>query len=243
MLPWRLRGEALHGQTPDLLKRVVSGLHQVPRSPLHGVEPAPREAHQNQAPGARSCVSVWRGSRRSPSPTGSRDRRKDGTGRSSSPSSCRASGRSGRRVDRPTSSGAAKRREGELRLCGLPFADRARQGLLEHGRRSASSLRCGWVLLGQLGYVPQPGRDPARLGGFSVRQIADHLGHAQRSMTQDVYLGRRMVESGAADVVSRFVPTVPSVTPSPGTLGGRSRQAVRGTDKRDWTETDSHPGG
>lgn len=27
--------------------------------------------------------------------------------------------------------------------------------------------------------------------GFSARQIADHLGHAQPSMTQDVYLGRR----------------------------------------------------
>jgi integrase len=27
--------------------------------------------------------------------------------------------------------------------------------------------------------------------GFSAGQIADHLGHAQPSMTQDVYLGRR----------------------------------------------------
>jgi len=34
--------------------------------------------------------------------------------------------------------------------------------------------------------------------GFSARQIADHLGHAQPSMTQDVYLGRRAANPDVA---------------------------------------------
>ena len=34
--------------------------------------------------------------------------------------------------------------------------------------------------------------------GSSARQIADHLGHAQPSMTQDVYLGRRAANPQAA---------------------------------------------
>ncbi len=39
--------------------------------------------------------------------------------------------------------------------------------------------------------------------GLSARQIADHLGHAQPSMTQDIYMGRRMVNPAAADVLAR----------------------------------------
>jgi integrase len=39
--------------------------------------------------------------------------------------------------------------------------------------------------------------------GLSARQIADHLGHAQPSMTQDVYLGRRVANSDAAKVLDR----------------------------------------
>jgi hypothetical protein len=35
-------------------------------------------------------------------------------------------------------------------------------------------------------------------GGLSARTIADQLGHARISMTQDVYLGRRAVDEAAA---------------------------------------------
>ena len=62
--------------------------------------------------------------------------------------------------------------------------------------------------------------------GFSARQIADHLGHAQPSMTQDVYMGRRMVNSRAADVLARSFPTVPPVTPS-GDVQGTERHGDR----------------
>jgi integrase len=39
--------------------------------------------------------------------------------------------------------------------------------------------------------------------GLSARSIADHLGHAQPSMTQDVYMGRRVANSDAARVLDR----------------------------------------
>ena len=39
--------------------------------------------------------------------------------------------------------------------------------------------------------------------GLSARSIADHLGHAQPSMTQDVYMGRRVASSDAANVLDR----------------------------------------
>lgn len=34
--------------------------------------------------------------------------------------------------------------------------------------------------------------------GLSARTIADQLGHARISMTQDVYMGRRVVDQAAA---------------------------------------------
>ena len=37
--------------------------------------------------------------------------------------------------------------------------------------------------------------------GLSARQIADHLGHARPSMTQDVYMGRNVATSRAAEVL------------------------------------------
>ena len=37
--------------------------------------------------------------------------------------------------------------------------------------------------------------------GLTARQIADHLGHARPSLTQDVYLGRKVVTSPAATVL------------------------------------------
>jgi integrase len=39
--------------------------------------------------------------------------------------------------------------------------------------------------------------------GWSARQIADQLGHAQPSMTLDVYMGRRVVGADAARILDR----------------------------------------
>jgi integrase len=37
--------------------------------------------------------------------------------------------------------------------------------------------------------------------GLSARMVADQLGHARPSMTQDVYLGRRTVDRRTADAL------------------------------------------
>ena len=37
--------------------------------------------------------------------------------------------------------------------------------------------------------------------GLSARDVADQLGHARVSMTQDVYFGRRILSEGAADAL------------------------------------------
>ncbi len=42
-------------------------------------------------------------------------------------------------------------------------------------------------------------------GGLSARTIADQLGHSRISMTQDVYLGRREVDSAASLALERLV--------------------------------------
>ena len=39
--------------------------------------------------------------------------------------------------------------------------------------------------------------------GQSPRQIADHLGHSRPSMTLDVYVGRRVASSAAAEILAR----------------------------------------
>jgi integrase len=39
--------------------------------------------------------------------------------------------------------------------------------------------------------------------GLSARQIADQLGHAHPSLTQDVYMGRKVVAADAARVLDR----------------------------------------
>jgi integrase len=38
--------------------------------------------------------------------------------------------------------------------------------------------------------------------GLSARQIADHVGHARPSMTQDVYMGRSVASSAAAEILN-----------------------------------------
>jgi integrase len=45
--------------------------------------------------------------------------------------------------------------------------------------------------------------------GLSARAIADQLGHAKPSLTQDVYLGRRVASTGAAAALEALRPTVP----------------------------------
>jgi len=42
--------------------------------------------------------------------------------------------------------------------------------------------------------------------GLSARTIADPLGHARISMTQDVYMGRRAVDQAAAAVLEGISP-------------------------------------
>jgi integrase len=41
--------------------------------------------------------------------------------------------------------------------------------------------------------------------GMTARQIADHLGHSQPSVTQDIYLGRKVASTRAADVLDALV--------------------------------------
>ncbi|MBT2594556.1 tyrosine-type recombinase/integrase [Arthrobacter sp. ISL-72] len=43
--------------------------------------------------------------------------------------------------------------------------------------------------------------------GLSARIGADQLGHAQVSMTQDVYMGRKVIHTEVADVLDRVVST------------------------------------
>jgi integrase len=45
--------------------------------------------------------------------------------------------------------------------------------------------------------------------GRTARQIADQLGHARVSMTQDSYIGRRAVDGGNADVLGQHDPDRP----------------------------------
>ena len=43
--------------------------------------------------------------------------------------------------------------------------------------------------------------------GLSARAIADQLGHANPSLTQDVYLGRQVASTGAATALEALRPT------------------------------------
>ena len=45
--------------------------------------------------------------------------------------------------------------------------------------------------------------DQAGRRGLSARQIADHLGHAKPSMTQDVYMGRNVASAEVARILDR----------------------------------------
>jgi integrase len=53
--------------------------------------------------------------------------------------------------------------------------------------------------------------------GASARMIADQLGHARVSMTQDVYLGRRAANAGNLPALEAYNP---DRDPDPGTSQG-----------------------
>ena len=56
-------------------------------------------------------------------------------------------------------------------------------------RRTTDALRGRAVALGHLAHLPQDRRHTPRRGRAHPRQVADQLGHANPSMTLDVYFG------------------------------------------------------
>lgn len=74
-----------------------------------------------------------------------------------------------------------------------------------HGRSRDLRIACGsedfaWATSHVFRKTAATGMDRA---GLSARQIADQLGHAKISMTQDHYLGRRSVGREPADALDR----------------------------------------
>ncbi|HEY5178913.1 MAG TPA: site-specific integrase [Dermatophilaceae bacterium] len=67
-------------------------------------------------------------------------------------------------------------------------------------RRALDDAGFGWVSSHTFRKTVATRLDDA---GLSARQIADHLGHAQPSMTMDVYMGRKVASSDAAGVLDR----------------------------------------
>lgn len=63
--------------------------------------------------------------------------------------------------------------------------------------------------------------------GQSARQIADQLGHARPSLTQDVYMGRRAKNPAAAEALEQAMGGHP-MEPKPGSLPGESRDRPEG---------------
>ncbi|TKK83396.1 hypothetical protein FDA38_02120 [Kribbella jiaozuonensis] len=54
-----------------------------------------------------------------------------------------------------------------------------------------------------LPHLPQTTATALDRRGRSARQIADHLGQAQVSITQDVYMGRRIHNPSAAEALDQ----------------------------------------
>lgn len=67
-------------------------------------------------------------------------------------------------------------------------------------RRALDDAGFGWVPSHTFRKTVATRLDDA---GLSARQIADHLGHAQPSMTMDVYMGRKVASSDAARLLDR----------------------------------------
>lgn len=95
---------------------------------------------------------------------------------------------------------------GDLRevLDAIGCAECAERGYL---RESGKRVRCeagpySWVTSHVFRKTVATRMDAARM---SARQIADHLGHEKPSMTQDVYMGRKVVAAEAAHVLDRLI--------------------------------------
>ena len=83
----------------------------------------------------------------------------------------------------------------------------ARSGLQALGREGSQPSdgdALDWMTLPQL---PQDDGDDPRRGWAVPRAIADQLGHARPSMTQDVYMSRGTKNPGAADAIERAMGT------------------------------------
>jgi len=65
-------------------------------------------------------------------------------------------------------------------------------------RESRGEETLGWITSHSFRKTAATILDEAAL---SARLVADHLGHARTSMTQDVYMGRRAVDSQAAEAL------------------------------------------
>ena len=102
-----------------------------------------------------------------------------------------------------------QRRRGELRLQGpqsvlfpSPRAKALRDPSNTPGDLRAALDRLGfaWVTSHTFRKTVATRLDEA---GLTARQIADQLGHARPSMTQDVYMGRQVVNAAAAKILER----------------------------------------
>jgi integrase len=83
---------------------------------------------------------------------------------------------------------------------GSPFGKvRDRSNTTGDLRRAFDRAGFDWVTAHTLRKTVATRLDDA---GLSARQIADHLGHARPSLTQDVYLGRKVVSAQAARVLN-----------------------------------------
>jgi integrase len=66
----------------------------------------------------------------------------------------------------------------------------------------------------------------------TTRKISDQLGHAQVSMTQDRYLGRRLTDRQTADVLEGIIPGPDSPVSSKGVPKVSRRTGSRSAERR-----------
>ncbi len=87
-------------------------------------------------------------------------------------------------------------------LDGIGCAECGERGHLIHGR---ARIRCqaGPYSCVTSHVFRKTGATRLDAAGLSARQIADQLGHEKPSMTQDVYMGRKVVSARAAEVLHR----------------------------------------
>lgn len=104
-----------------------------------------------------------------------------------------------------------ERRRSELRVLGpegVAFA--SPRGMLRDGSNTAKAIRGALDRAGFDWVVPHTFRKTVATwmdeAGCTAREIADQLGHARPSLTQDVYMGRRVVTSRAAEVLAPSTP-------------------------------------